>query len=381
MKFPINPGGALSPDHVIGRDQLIADYWEMLSVQSLALLAPRRIGKTHICRRMVAKPPPKTVARWRDLEGLDSAQKFVKVLFDDCEDLVGKGFRVGHRARRLLRALTGAEVKGFKVNLPPEEWVAVLDAILADLAEAMEESGQTLVLFWDEFTWFLSDLIEKDRAAEATVLIDRLRAARQSHPRLRMIFTGSIGLGFVLARLRAAGYGNEPFNDVNKQTVPLLDDAGAQALAERLVDALGVEGEAAQSLARELAQVTEGHPLLMHAVAQHLKFTGSRQVAPAMKALLDAADDPLELGHFLRRLRSHLPEDRLIAVHTLLDALAPHAEGLTVAEAAACIPDREAFIEAVEVLRRDQYVLRQAGRLRFRLEFLRRYWCLERMLS
>lgn len=55
-QIPTNPGGTLPPEHVLGRDELIAQYWQKLETQSIALLAPRRFGKTSITKRMLAYP-------------------------------------------------------------------------------------------------------------------------------------------------------------------------------------------------------------------------------------------------------------------------------------------------------------------------------------
>ena len=40
-----NPGGAISPENVIGRDRLIERLWATLKHQSLVLVAERRMGK------------------------------------------------------------------------------------------------------------------------------------------------------------------------------------------------------------------------------------------------------------------------------------------------------------------------------------------------
>ena len=48
----INPGGRLDIRDVVGRDNEIARYWEILARQGLVLSAERRIGKTHIALKM-----------------------------------------------------------------------------------------------------------------------------------------------------------------------------------------------------------------------------------------------------------------------------------------------------------------------------------------
>ena len=48
----INPGGRLDIRDVVGRDDEIARYWDVLARQGLVLSAERRIGKTHIALKM-----------------------------------------------------------------------------------------------------------------------------------------------------------------------------------------------------------------------------------------------------------------------------------------------------------------------------------------
>ena len=48
----IYPGGLLDTKDVIGRDEEIARYWQILNRQGLVLSAERRIGKTHILFKM-----------------------------------------------------------------------------------------------------------------------------------------------------------------------------------------------------------------------------------------------------------------------------------------------------------------------------------------
>ena len=112
--IPINPGGTLRPEDILGRDPLIERYWQILEQQSIALLAPRRVGKTSICRRMSAMPPSGFVTRWRDLEGLDTAHDFVRHLYSDCEELLSGSKKLTRRGRKALEAITSTvEVKGF----------------------------------------------------------------------------------------------------------------------------------------------------------------------------------------------------------------------------------------------------------------------------
>jgi len=81
-----NPGGALAPNHVLGRDAITARYWSILENRSLVLVAPRRLGKSSVCRRMEATPHEGFKAVYRSLEGRSSGPlEFAELLFHDAE--------------------------------------------------------------------------------------------------------------------------------------------------------------------------------------------------------------------------------------------------------------------------------------------------------
>ena len=76
-----NPGGVLASDEVVGRDQLIADIWRALEVQSVVLTSERRIGKTSVIRKMAEQASPaQSLAILRDIEGLRTPEEFVEAV-------------------------------------------------------------------------------------------------------------------------------------------------------------------------------------------------------------------------------------------------------------------------------------------------------------
>lgn len=380
----INPGGAIPADAVIGRDREIDEYWLILQRQSVGLLAPRRVGKTSICRRMLAYPPARVVPIMRNLEGLQSATEFVARLADDVDHIVGLLTRVKSRVSDILgRFGVGLDVPGVRVQLAPAQWKVLLDELLHEVNEATPENG-LVVFFWDEFTLFFGDLARRSAAEEAMVLLDRLRAARQAFPRIRMVLTGSIGFEEVMEQLRRHGYANDPINDVNKQIVPLLDEVGAAKLAEVLLSLL--PGTPPLTLARFIAQRSEGHPLVIQHMADRLRQSGridEAEVEGALQQLIADDSDPLELSHYLERLGHYLPAETLTLTRTLLDTIAVDAQGVALAKLVADLgTDREQVLAALNRLRKDQYLLREGTdhRWRFRLDVLRRWWRQERGL-
>jgi hypothetical protein len=376
-----NPGGALEPAQVIGREQLIADCWRTLASTSVALFAPRRIGKTSVLTRMAAEPPAGFIVVRRDLEGLESTAEFVQVLFEDVEKVLGRWRCTAKRARGLIEKLA-IETSHIKVQLQGPSWKRLLDSLFEDLEEQLAKQDQLLVLMWDEVTLFLDDLIRRGQHDQAMSWLDSLRAARQRHPRVRMILTGSIGFDEILRRLqRTHGYRNRPLNDVSKQFVPLLDADGAARLIAGLFH--GSTGD--QALLDAMLVSGEGHPFVIQLLADRLlrlPQPRAEDVDACLRQILRPPGDALDLHHYLERIDKQFDSTGATLARAVLDTLAAAGHGLVHAELLAALPDHDAELvrSTIRQLEDDFYLRREQERLVFMLDLLRRFWREERGL-
>jgi hypothetical protein len=376
-----NPGGALEPAQVIGREQLIAECWRTLKSTSVALFAPRRIGKTSVLTRMAAEPPPGFVVVRRDLEGLESPAEFVHVLFEDVEAVLGRWRCTAKRARSHIEKLA-IETSHIKLQLQGPGWKRLLDRLFEDLEEQLVKQDQLLVLMWDEVTLFLDDLMRRGRHDEAMSLLDSLRAARQRHPHVRMILTGSIGFDELLRRLqRGHGYRNRPLNDVSKQFVPLLDVDGATRLIAGLLRHAGKTD--APELIEAMLVSSEGHPFVIQLLADkllQLPQPGAGDVDACLRQLLRPPGDPLDLSHYLERIDKQFDRSGAAVARAVLDTLARSERGQTHAELLAALPqyDAELVRSSIRQLEDDFYLRREHEQLVFMLDLLRRFWQEER---
>jgi hypothetical protein len=376
-----NPGGALEPAQVIGREQLIADCWRTLASTSVALFAPRRIGKTSVLTRMAAEPPNGFVVVRRDLEGLESTAEFVQVMFEDVEEVLGRWRSTAKRARSYIDKLA-IETAHIKVELKGPGWKRLLDRLFEDLEEQLAKQDQLLVLMWDEVTLFLDDLVRRGQHDDAMSWLDSLRAARQRHPHVRMILTGSIGFDEILRRLqRGHGYRNRPLNDVSKQFVPLLDVEGAMRLIGGLFH--GRTGD--QTLLDAMLVSSEGHPFVIQLLADkllQLPQPCAEDVDACLRKLLRPPGDPLDLNHYLERIDKQFDSTGAAVARAVLDMLARAEGGQTHAELLAALPehDPEFVRSSIRQLEDDFYLRREHSRLVFMLDLLRRFWREERGL-
>lgn len=370
-------------EHVLGRDALIAQYWKKLETQSIALLAPRRFGKTSITKRMLAYPPERFIVHARDLEDLDSVVHFARRLFEDVESHLSKFTRAATRGRALLERIGLVQIRDFKIDVGELPWRQLIDQLFADLDAHAAEERRIVVLFWDEFTYFISELALGGHARDAMDLLDSLRAARQNYRNIRMVLTGSIGLPEIERRLRAAGHRNRSLNDVAAEIVPPFDEANARLVTTALVQgaALNLEPEVVEAILR----VSEGHPMLIQLLVEAMKSRSPADIA-AVEAefgrVLEPPGDPLDLRYYAERIEQNFTPAHAELVRLLLDAIA-RVPNQTLDELLADMPEgtnRTTLSDLVRHLIDDFYLVRESGLYRFRLDFLRRFWCGERGL-
>lgn len=331
---------------------------------------------------MAADPPDGFIIHARDLEGLESVAHFTRAFFDDVEGHLRSYTRVATRAKAFLESLGLKKIKDFELELAKLSWRKLLEQLFADLNEHAQESQLHVVLIWDEFTYFLSDLIGEGHGRAAMDLLDSLRAARQTHPNIRMLLTGSIGLPEIERRLHAAGHRNRALNDVAVEIVPLFDEANAREVVAALLR--GAELEPGAEVIERIIERSEGHPMLIQLLVEGLKQAHSPTVDAVdthFRSLVEPPGDPLDLRYYSERIEQNFEPEEAELARTILDELSLEP-GLTLPQ---LLERHEASTrtQMSNLLRHlidDFYLIRADKRHHFRLEFLRRFWIEERGL-
>lgn len=392
-----NPGGAVSPENVMGRDRLIERLWATLKHQSLVLVAERRMGKTCIIKKMEAQPPDGITIQVRDVGGVSSPIEFVERVAEDVEKHLKLFQKTATKAKEFWASLGGTQILGVKLpTTAAPHWKALLERILGDLAQY---SDRQVILCWDELPWMLQKIARPEGETVVMDLLDTLRGLRQTHANLRMIYTGSIGLHHVVTALREEGYVNSPVNDMRIVEVPPLDDGHAEALAKALIQGEGLTSSAPDETAAIIAKRVDAIPFYIHHVVAAMADRGQAatpEIAETIvaEALANAQDWDLE--HFRSRLGAYYGE-RAEVVRALLDQLA-ETEPLVLDELHERLKinfsrlgasaqrmvegDREALRTLLKLMQRDHYLRQdQDGGYRFRFSLIRRWWRLDQGLA
>ena len=388
-----NPGGILQLGDIVGREPLIAYLRATLEQQSVVLVAERRTGKTHVLEKFKAAAPTNWVVIKRDISALRSANEFVQYVMADLYPHLHTTINFRNWLQGLGEQLGGTQIGPVKLpDFAPKQWKQILGDTIAHLNEV--KTIERVVFLWDELPWMLEN-IARQNPQEAMELLDTLRALRQQHAqKIRMVFTGSLGLHHIVRGLKAQGYNNTPVNDMLSVEVEPLLLADAAQLVQRLFTDNGLKA-AAPALFEETAQAVDCIPFYIHhVVSALLKNPASlRQpvdglaVSAVISRSLHSSDNPWDLQHYEDRTLAYYGPQRAECL-ALLDAVASSADALPMpdairrAKAAFPLVGPQQWIELSRLLERDHYFARdEDGKVGFKFTVVKRWWVWHRGLT
>ena len=387
-----NPGGILQISDIVGRDGLVAYLQSTIEQQSILLVAERRTGKTHVLEKFKAMAPANWAVIKRDIGALRSAPEFVQYVMADLFPHLEAKTNFRNWLQGLGEQLGGAQIGPVKLpNFAAKQWKQILNDALAHLEE--NKAIERVVFLWDELPWML-EIIAKTNPQEAMELLDTLRALRQQHAKLRMVFTGSLGLHHIVRGLKKQGYNNTPVNDMLAIEVEPLEPADAADLVARLFTDNKLSAATPEVFA-ETAKALDHMPFYIHHVVSALLKNPASSAQPidwqAVTAVIDhgihSSDNPWDLQHYEERTLAYYGKQRPEAL-ALLDAVASSSQTLSVADAikrakaAYPLVEQQQWIELTRLLERDHYFQRHTdGGIGFKFTVVKRWWVWHRSLE
>jgi hypothetical protein len=393
--LPINRGGQLTPDQVVGRDALLTHIWETLASQSVLLTAERRMGKTSVITKLASQ------AKAHHFVVAATSVQAVKTPGELVEATIAMVASKLPARSKLTRALAGlvktagvkeVDLKVVKLGLTGRAWKAALERVFATLDQHHDEP---ILLVYDELPYALETIAKNESPAVAREILDVMRSLRASHSGIRMIFCGSIGLHHALAELRDPTVAWQPVNDMALVTVPSLARADAIELARRLLAGTIVVCDDRDAVAARMADAVEAIPFYIHHVAQGLvdrsRDNDDVMTAATVDEIVDRAvldpEDPWQLGHYVTRLQPYFGDDAEMA-GALLDAISLSSGAIGFKELVSGLRGQmpevtDAKVRSMlDLLERDHYLMKTGGgRVVFRLKLVRRAWIVHRYLE
>lgn len=377
----LNLGGALHPDQVFGRDDLLAQIVGTLGNQGVSLVAERRSGKTSVLTLLEHRHPEGMTVLKLSVEGVTSPVELTRRIADVARPHAKPDF-----ASRLVSmvenlGITGVGPVSRQPDLAPDRW----KQILRDILEGLADSPGIMVLVLDELPYALQAIAKDGTSHQAREVLDVFREARQNTPgrSLRFIYCGSIGLHHVLKEIRDGSW--DPTNDLATITVAPLGVANATRLASALLTNEKVAcGDSVDDVAEAIARLSEGVPFYIQSLVGKCRASDTPILAADIdeifaKAITDS-QDPLHVEHLEARLHEYYGTHAEKAA-CLLDIVAEAGSGvITFDEIARIAGTKRSDLESDEIrtllglLQRDHYLVREGNGFRFRLELLRTVW-------
>ena len=347
----INPGGRLDTKDVVGRDDEISRYWQVLDRQGLVLSAERRIGKTHIVLKMRDECRNGYLPFYQDLEGVHSITDLIHSIYGAIQSSSNSTRKLKPKFAKLSSLLPN-KFAGVEMPTPQQTWPVLLSGAFNELFRIAND--QVVLLLWDEFPLMLYNLQRREGSDLTIQLLDFLRSLRVTHAsRLRFLFTGSIGLHLVLRSLREAGNTNDPVNDMLSLTVPPIARHDAQKLSSDLLEEIRPPPAEISEMAAKITAEVGGFPYYIHHVVDQLyqmqHAPSLNDVATAIDSILYSPHDPANLRYYETRLSSFYSQVEQTRALMVLDTLAGTSSAISVPELLNLCRHRSPFEESQQI--------------------------------
>ena len=328
------------------------------------------------------------------IEGVRSPTEFISRIFGAVSPILSRKGRVLGHLQRLYEEIAGQEVGDWTLPELKTNWKRLLRATLNDIRDNFDER---VVFLWDELPLMVSNIKDDLGTTTAMELLDELRDHRVSDDsgKLRMVYTGSIGLHLVVSELLHRGYRNDPTNDMVTYSLEGLEPEYAQELACQGLEGLIEEGEielqdSLEDVAQAIAEVTDGLPFYINHTVDRLTEIGrpitTADVATAIDSLILDPEDTAHFGHYAERIEAyylfHKQAENLAftILQTLCQTGQPMAEDAIWNAVVAQIEltDRNLFQKTLAMLMKDHYLQRKVQArertYRFKYDIIRRWW-------
>jgi uncharacterized protein len=381
-------GQVAQGDDFFNRDAELAGFWSDLENDNLLLLAPRRVGKTSVLRRMEEQAAEKGFSVvFIDVSAEASEIEFVRRLYQEVlKSSKGDGLwqrLQGSWLKETIRRVTKLGGAGFSIEFAEDarDW----SRLGSELADALSHLDGRWLVQIDELPVFVIKLLQEGEPAQrarAREFLYWLRRMRLEYPSVRWMLAGSIGLDTVTARLNLA----DAINDL--QVVKL--GAFSRKHAHELLCALGeTYSIALPEPVREhlLTRIGWPIPYYLQLAFHELRSGGSsgQVTVDDVDRVFEALLDPAHRGYFdfwRQRLYAELGQPDSKFAMDLLSAVARDDEGVTRATLSQILERSIAEPEErdlklrylLDVLESDGYLVEHDKRWKFGLPLLRDFW-------
>ena len=385
--IPLTPhtGGVLDPSQIIGREDIIKEYWEILERQGIVLYAERRFGKSAVLTKMRAEDRKDYLSIYIGVEGAGNADEFVEKLFDFC--LKANLFEESNlmKLKNIFYQITSYIHKAgtFEFKAKDKKWEKQFNYLLTSLVE--QRSEKYIVIMLDEFTIMLDKMEEP----EAVNILGYLRdlAQHDFSEKLRFVYCGSIGLDLVLDKLKRAGHNmGDPINHMNKQRLLPFTEKEALFFCKCLNK--GCELKLSGEIMKYICDLVDRIPYFIDNVFDKIRYYSGIDKSAIDKALNDIlvdASNTNNFKHFYDRIDKFYPNKTL--TNHILNYLSNKNESTSENDIADHInniiaTDRILLNDEIDRLWRDGYLKRKIidskRNFKFNYSIIKKWWLINK---
>jgi uncharacterized protein len=378
-------GQVVEGENFFDRTLEIQRYWRTLETDNLLMLAPRRVGKSSVLKRMKAYPQNDMSVVFADVSDCSTEFAFIKRLYSEvltCHSSSEQLWNsitqswLGKKIARVKKAGVGP----FMIEFEGDEshWPQAGET-LADAIASLEKD--TLIQI-DEMPVFLLRLIDRAENANQDRIHEFLywmRRLRQSHPNVRWMLAGSIGLDTIAARLNIS----DAINDLKIETLGAFDEQTAHQLLANLGKTHKIElaDKVRDHLVTRIGWLIPYYlQLIFNQLREHPK-PDIDHVDQAIDTLLDPSHKAV-FDFWRQRLNDEMGIVDAGHAYTLLNHTCRDPKGVRrstlKAALSASIADPQTHEDKLhyllDVLQNDGYLIEESSRWSFRSPLLREYW-------
>jgi hypothetical protein len=368
------------------RTSEMARFWRDLETDNLLLLAPRRVGKTSLMRKMREEAESRGFnSVFVDVSDCADELRFVQRLYSAILDS-HLGDRLWNKIKESWLGKTVDRIQkvggaGFSLEFRADRgsW-SRLGEELADALSSLE--GRWLIQI-DELPVFVLKLLNQDAPAERTRVREFLywmRRIRQQYIGIRWMLAGSIGLDTVTARLNIA----DTINDLHIEQLGAFDPATADAMLQALSSSHDVK---LNEPVRHYVMTRTGWlaPYYLQLIFHKIRDSPAEVTATDVDRAIEDLLSPQHRNYFdywRQRLFEELGKTDAEYAVVLLNSCCRAPEGsnrgtlsLALVHAIADASQRHDKLRyLLDILQNDGYLAEQQSRWSFRSPLVREFW-------
>lgn len=377
-----NSGGVLQPMNIVGRDELIQDFWELLKLRGINLFAERRFGKSCVIRKMDHQPQNGFISIYKSVQGVNTPEQFADILYEFAKEhglfsdsIKGSMDKIWDKISARL-----PQAAGFKFSTTPTIWQNKLGYLIKQILAS--NPNHILVIFLDEFSLMLDEM----DSADAALVLGTLRDMVHDHfpTKLRFVYTGSIGIDLILDRIRNDGHNlGAPLNHLEKKKLPPFDQAQAIYFCRCLEKGCGIS--LAENVRDYIISMSDAIPYFIDRIFDKIRYHQSSideaTIDAELNEILNDSSDSNNIEHFYDRIRAYYPDKELS--HHILNIICQADEPIPEKNIvdkieSILVRDRQTINEDLNRLWRDGYLTRinKNGERHFIFQFriIKQWW-------